>query len=86
MTRTRTPRGPGRLMTAKSVVDRCRRLRPDTPRRIEAKRLAREGDTLGTMLELYKDGDVTEAHVQAHHKWLEAQAEMAASVEPEDLA
>jgi hypothetical protein len=69
------------MAPTKSVVDRIRRLKADTAFRREAKRLVKEeGNTLAALEMLFEGGDVTQAHVDAHKRWLDTQ------VEAEDLA
>ena len=77
----RPPRGPGKTASRDSVLGRLRRLDNETGFRREAKRLAREeNNTLAAMEMLRLGGDVNQAHVNAHVKWLATQ------YTPEDLA
>lgn len=64
-------RGPGRIATAASVRDRVRRL-PRTPDSEEAKRVLAEDPsaTAEAMDALYRAGLITEAHVEAHLRWI----------------
>lgn len=75
-------KGPWKIASDKSVRDRVRRLSADIPMYREAKRLVREdNDTRGALLVLLDMGDVTQEHIDAHDRWLEAQA-----MDPEDFA
>lgn len=75
-------KGPWKIASADAVRDRVRRLPKDMPLRLEAKRLAKEdNDTLGALNLLLATGDVTQAHIEAHERWLEAQDR-----DPEDFA
>ena len=75
-------KGPWKIASDKAVRDRVRRLPSTLPVYREAKRLVREdNDTRGALLLLKDLGDVTQEHVDAHDRWLAAQA-----MEPEDFA
>lgn len=75
-------KGPWKIASAKSVRDRVRRLPADIPLYREAKRLVKEdNDTRGALLVLLELGDVTQEHIDAHDRWLEAQ-----DMAPEDFA
>lgn len=75
-------KGPWKIASADAVRDRVRRLPKDMPLRIEAKRLVKEdNDTLGALKVLLDTGDVTQEHIDAHERWLDAQ-----SRDPEDFA
>lgn len=66
-------RGPAKIASAKSVLDRVRRAPPDTWWGREAKRLVAEGDLLAAMDTLRQAGIITYAHVHAFERWLEQQ-------------
>lgn len=75
-------KGPWKIASAKQVRDRVRRLPSDMPFRREAKRLLKEeNDTLQALEMLVLSGDVTEEHVEAHRRWLDA-----LNSDPEDFA
>ena len=74
-------KAPWKIASATSVRDRVRRLSKDNPFYREAKRLVREdNDTRGALLVLLDMGDVTQEHIDAHDRWLEAQ-----DMTPEDF-
>ena len=67
-------KGPWKIASDKAVRDRVRRLPKDIPIYREAKRLVKEdNDTRGALQLLLELGDITQAHVDAHDRWLEAQ-------------
>ena len=67
-------KGPWKIASDKAVRDRVRRLPRDIPIYREAKRLVKEdNDTRGALQLLLELGDITQAHVDAHDRWLEAQ-------------
>ncbi len=75
-------KAPWKMASDKSVRDRVRRLPKDTPLYREAKRLIKEeGDTRAALKVLKETGDVTDAHIEAHERWLDAQRR-----DPEDFA
>lgn len=75
-------KGPWKIASDKAVRDRVRRLPRDIPIYREAKRLVKEdNDTRGALQLLLELGDITQAHVDAHDRWLEAQ-----DMTPEDFA
>lgn len=75
-------KGPWKIASADAVRDRVRRLSNDTPIYREAKRLVKEdNDTRGALVVLRDMGDLTDEHVEAHERWLEAQDK-----DPEDFA
>lgn len=75
-------KAPWKIANDKQVRDRVRRLPKDTPIYREVKRLVKEdNDTLGALKMLRDAGDVTDEHVEAHERWVEAQ-----SRDPEDFA
>ena len=75
-------KGPWKIASDKAVRDRVRRLPKDIPIYREAKRLVKEdNDTRGALQLLLELGDITQAHVDAHDRWLEAQ-----DMTPEDFA
>ena len=74
-------KGPWKIASDKAVRDRVRRLPRDIPIYREAKRLVKEdNDTRGALQLLLELGDITQAHVDAHDRWLEAQ-----DMTPEDF-
>ena len=74
-------KGPWKIASDKAVRDRVRRLPRDIPIYREAKRLVKEdNDTRGALQLLLEIGDITQAHVDAHDRWLEAQ-----DMTPEDF-
>lgn len=72
-------RGPNRYMSTHSLGMRLRRLRADSEPRVLAKLAFKEGRTLDAIKLLHSNGDVTEAHVESHVRWLNEQ--VPASVE-----
>ena len=75
-------KGPWKIASDKAVRDRVRRLPRDIPIYREAKRLVKEdNDTRGALQLLLELGDITQAHVDAHDRWLEAQ-----DMTPDDFA
>lgn len=75
-------RGPSKLASDLSVRDRVRRLPRDSNHRADAKDLLRHNPdaTLQALLLLLDGGDVTQAHLDAHLRWLDIQENV------EDLA
>jgi len=75
-------KAPWKIASAASVRDRVRRLSKDNPFYREAKRLVKDdNDTLGALKVLRDMGDLTDEHIEAHERWLEAQ-----NMAPEDFA
>lgn len=73
-------RGPSYYASTRAVRDRVlKRIPGTTPLRREAKALVHEGKTLQAMEILLEAGDVTQAHVDAHRRWLDE------FVRPEDF-
>jgi hypothetical protein len=56
-------------MSEKSLIDRCRRTKGDTPFRREAKRACAEGDYFRALDYLVLAGDITHWHAQAYTNW-----------------
>lgn len=67
-------RGPWKTASDDAVRRRMRRLSANDPTFAEAKRLvAEDNDTLGALQLLHRTGHLTEAHVDAHKRWLAEQ-------------
>lgn len=66
-------RGPNRIMSAKSLRDRLRRMRAADHEAIaQAKRLVKEGEDIEAIQTLVEADIWSKAHLEAYLRWVEA--------------